>query len=206
MAIVLQSGVEVCPCLVHKAGSTQFRRLLLFYATGKVIANPHYWQTTLVRFRVQERPCSTSSIRLSIVRHPYDRMYSYYTDKYKHNNLVPPGVPHGLNFSEFVDHVVKVPLSAKGTLAAQHYEPITEQWSCVDKDYLKLEEAYKWFPVIRRRLDPNNRSIPFMRTFRYANTPKYCDMYNSDSLQLIQKYARNDFIRFNYSYSCAGIS
>ena len=119
MGVVMPNGLVVCPCLVYKCSSTTFRRLLLLVLTN-IIVNPHYWETTLRAHHVKRSPCSATSFNISVVRNPYDRLVSYYHDKYVNGVLLPPGVPRGLSFESFVSRLVGVRLPTRWELAAAH--------------------------------------------------------------------------------------
>ena len=125
--VVMPNGLVVCPCLTYKSSSTTFKRLLLLILTNKVVRNPHYWDTTLKKHHIETRPCTNTSFNFSVVRNPYDRVVSYYNDKYVRGDLLPPHMPKGLTIEQFVERLVHTRLPTSWQVAAAHYAPITTQ-------------------------------------------------------------------------------
>lgn len=199
--VVLPNGLVVCPCLVHKCSSTTFRRLLLLVLTGVVVENPHYWESTIRAHHIERRPCSATSFNISVVRNPYDRLVSYYKDKYASGVFLPPGMPKGLRLEDFVTRLDGVSPPSTWQLAAAHYAPITSQWSCVRTSQIyKIEDVGRWKYDVFKRLGVTpdhlrrlNRSFVSQRSI-----PKYRSLLTREMIDRINRFAHSDFDILGY--------
>lgn len=197
----MPNGLVVCPCLTYKSSSTTLKRLLLLVLTNKTITNPHYWETNLRAHHIKRHPCTNTSFNFSVVRNPYDRLVSYYNDKYTHNAFLPPHMPRGLTLKKFVQRLVSTPLPAKWAVAPAHYAPVTAQWSCALKSQVfKLEEARMWEKTLFKRLGVTQQHLQQLgKVFSTQTTPKYAANLTTAMIRQIEQYARSDFDLFNYS-------
>ena len=145
----LLSGVEVCPCLIFKSGSTFFRGLLLWLATNHTFKNPHFFYSNLRRSGVQVQDCAPAAVRFTIVRNPYDRLISFYYNKVITGEMVPHGLSKHSTFKAFALRVATLPPEPKASLIADHVEPITRRYACSrNTTVYHLEDTAKWLPQL----------------------------------------------------------
>ena len=200
--VVMPNGLGVCPCLPYKCGSTTFTRLLLLILTGTVVENPHFWEAILRKHRIAPANCTSSFYNFSIVRNPYDRVVSYYYDKYQGHALLPPRMPKNLSLEHFVDRLVRVKIPAHWAVAPAHYAPLLDQWECIKSSVVyKIEEIDTWKDTLFQKIGATPAHVQRlnMSLVGEANPPKYKNLLTRAAIDKINTFARNDFEYLGYS-------
>ena len=206
--VVMSNGLVVCPCLTYKSSSTTFKRLLLLILTNKVVQNPHYWYATLKKHHIETRPCTNTSFNFSVVRNPYDRVVSFYNDKYVRGKLLPPHMPKGLTIEQFVERLVHTHLPTRWQVAAAHYAPITTQWACTStSEIFKIEDVGEWKEAVFKRLNvtPEHIRRIGLQFVTQSLVPKYKANLTQKMIHEIEHFARSDFDLFHYSRLSDGL-
>ena len=164
----LKNGVLLDGHFVYKAGSTEWKGLLLLHLTGHRKADPQNFKIELRRrnitmlrgFRASDlallypyRPLE----HLITVRNPYERILSAYLDKIvslreagRRVQLKPRGFSSNGTFAEFVAAAASERTPTNG-LAAMHYGPITRYWRncCGDSDQQCRQGIHERYRVLK---------------------------------------------------------
>ena len=206
----LQSGVQVCPCLPFKSGSTFFRGLLLWLATNRTFTNPHFFRTSLHRSGVQvQEGCAPAAFRFTIVRNPYDRLISFYHNKVKTGEMVPENLTKHSTFKTFARRVAALPPQPPLSLIADHVESITRRYACArNTTVYRLENIAHWLPHFLQRLGrgrPLNMTLsdhlpvkPLAHNKSKALLRR-CSHFDAETAAAVTHFVAADLISFGYA-------
>lgn len=146
---------------------------------------------------------------ITVIRNPYDRIYSIYNHIKKRNNT--KGVPNelkttNLNFNSWINSIKNI-ISQNGKLNLEKIK------------YLNKEDYVSFFTSQYEFLTVDNKIPSYINIFRYENITKlekylnlklpilnksnskinYKNEYNQNSLDFIYKIYEIDFLKFGYS-------
>ena len=167
-AFQLPNGVYLDACFVFKAGWTDWHALLLRATKNSSKGGdargffPYAIAPLVPRYTPHPHSCAT--VRLILVRNPFERILSYYLDKVvascnhgprpqlhcSKSGYWPRGLKLNASFGETVAMIAQPGAEPNSLLSALHYAPIASSYTrCVHSQprhrVLKLEYMDRWY-------------------------------------------------------------
>ena len=173
---------------IPKTGGTSFKNALSeTMVKGRDFYSNHYYDKTKIKELIGDKEYD-DSIKVTIVRNPFDRIISLYCFLIQRWELILP------DFNTWVKNVLATTTSID---IAPCYDWITEDGKYIVTDILKFENYENDFKDF---LSKYNLKAGELLQHKKTNHLHYSKYYNEESKKIVYDLYEKDFEQFNYKY------
>jgi len=183
-------------------------KTFLNYDLKKInINNPNIFHSrTLKYFKFitnQEAYDLKNYLKIVIVRNPYDRLLSGWSDKIKDLNKTRFGFEKSCNFNQFIKIICNTPEYELNRHFIPQYRFITTiNEELIHNKIIKLEDLKTEWPKLQKLIYKRNNinliDMPFLNSTKKST--KYQRYYNNSMIELVEDKFKRDLELFNYSF------